>query len=369
MYSLFRLLFTKGYWRNLVSGEFWRRLGPALRRAHKDRRARKQLRTSLVLLIAPLLCLIYLFWFAGVILGLGAPGVGCVVFFLACTVTAEIIRRRRQKAKKRARQAANPDRRPPPPPPSPELRRQFADLALLHAVLADRAGSEQFLQTKVLPEGVEIITRRVQLDLLRDRGLYDRLDPTVRDLLLRADGHWTPADCNTGALALEPLRILRWCLRVDHYLPSIGETLLLDYKLASETVKDPDALSRNTSFIAYDTLNIGFRAASEFMHRCYAEAVHRNLMQPSNEEDAERCSRIFEQFSHDEHKDLVLGTTIVSRATDFDVLHARLLAARRYHLLSWVAHLQYGDFPAPEALRILFLDPAHVAENDPAPAA
>jgi hypothetical protein len=369
MYSLFRLLFTKGYWRNLASGEFWRRIGPALRRAHKDRRARKQLRTSLVLLIAPLFCLVYLLWFVGVIVGAGPFGLTCVIVFLACVIAGEIIRRRKREAKKRTGQGADPERRPPPPLPSSELRREFADLTLLHAVFADRAGSEQFLHTKILPEGIEIVTRRVQLDLLRDRGLYDRLDPIVLGLLLRADGHWTPSDCNTGALALEPLRVLRWCLRLDHYLPTVGESLRLSYDLASATVKDPGALFRGTDFISYGTLNIAFRAAANFMHRCYAEAVHRKLMQPSNDVDAARCRRIFEKFRHDEHKDLVLGSAIVSKATDSDVLHARLLAARRYHLLSWVAHLQYGDFPPPEALNILFLDPPQATDDDPAPAA
>jgi len=357
MYSLVKLLFTRGYWRNLVSGEFWRRITQALPRAHKDRRARKQLRGALVLLIAPLFLLVYLFWFAGVILGAGVVGIACVVFFLAAAILTEIVRRRRRLAKERLKLAANPDRRPPPPPPSPELRRELADLALLHAVFADRAGSELFLHTKVLPEGMEIITRRVQLDLLRDRGLYDRLHPDVRNLLLRADGHWTPADCSDGSLALEPLRILRWCLRVDHYLPTVGETLRLDYKLSSETVKDPDSLVRGSDFISYDTLNIAFRSTSGFMHSCFAEAVVRGLMKPATEEEATNSQRIVDEYRGNEHKDLVLGDTIVSKANDGDILHARLLAARRYHLLSWVAHLQYGDFKAPENLRILFLDP------------
>ncbi|SEG18937.1 hypothetical protein SAMN05421819_2122 [Bryocella elongata] len=357
MYSLFRLLFSAGYWRTLFSSDFWVRTARSVRRVHKDRRARKQLRSALIFLIAPVLCIVYAFWLLAMVFGAGVFGIGIVALVAVIVTIVEVNRRRKASEKKRAELAANPELRPPPPPPSPELRRTFAELALLHAVYADRSGSEQFLHTKILPEGIEIITRRVQLDLLRDRGLYNRIEDSVRNLLLRADGHWTAADCHEGSLALEPLRVLRWCLRLDHYLPSIGEAPRLDYKLSSQTVKDPDSLFRGSDFVSYDTLNIAFRAAANFMHRCFAEAVVRGLMQPADEEDAARARRIVDDHSGNEHKDLVLGDTIVSKATDGDILHARLLAARRYHLLSWIARVQYGDFEVPDVLRIFFKDP------------
>lgn len=361
MIQLFRLLFSKGYWRNLVSGVFWRKTARAIRRVHKDRRARKELRSSLVLLIAPAIGLFYLLFLlaslAGAAAGSGATAFPLIGFVVAIVVGGTITLARWNESRGKV-VPTDPAKRPPPPPASPEFRREIADLALLHAIFADRAGSEDFLRTEVLPEGIEIITRRVQLDLLRERGLYERLDPTVRDLLLRADGHWTPTDCRSGTLALEPLRVLRWCLRADHYLPSVGETLRLSFQLASTTVKEPGALYDRTDFIPYDILNAAFRDAANFMHRCYAEAIHRKLMEPSDEGDQTEAQRIVSTFGEDEHKDLLLDGVIVSNASDFDVLHARLLAARRYHLLSWIAHRLYGDIPAPETLRIFYLDPA-----------
>ena len=130
----------------------------------------------------------------------------------------------------------------PPPEPTPELRRELAELVLLHAVLVDRAGSENFLRTKVLPEGFEVVTRQRHMEILREHNLYDRLGDAERDLMLLPDGHWPPDMIDHVAMLLEPLRLLRWVLRVDGFLATVGGTMSADFRLAGSIVKEPAVL-------------------------------------------------------------------------------------------------------------------------------
>jgi hypothetical protein len=341
MIAILRMVFTRGYWRNMAQWDTWRLGWVHLRRCHKDPRSRKYLRRLLLMICAPLLaplCVLLIF----------TPGgfIGTLVW---------MGNYHRKKAQERERLAKLPPKRDPPPPVTPALRRELADLALLHALLADRAGSEDFLRTKVLPEGVEVITRRVQLDALRDRGLYDRLGDVERDLLIQTDGHWTESTSSDIAFALEPLRLLRWALRVDHYLPSVGDCLVLNFKQSHEIATDPDVLYRGDAFIPIDTLDTAFRDAQGFLNRCFAETVHRGLLSAENEEQAAWCRKIIADYSQNEQKDLTLGPTIVSKADDHLVLRARLLAARRSAVMTYVAKRMYGDIPAPESVHAFFL--------------
>jgi hypothetical protein len=236
MWSLFRLLFSANYWRTLVRGETWRASGVSLRRAHKDKRARKQLWRLIWLLLTPFLCLLYVAWFAASGAGLVGAAIG---FIMVGIVAAYRNRRPVEKDGPLTLSLSTPQavEEKPPLPPSPELRRELAELALLHAVLADRAGSEMFVKTKVLPEGFEVVTRQRHLEILRTRGLYERLGDVERDLLLLPDGHWEPHMIDVVSMALEPLRLLRWVLRADEFLPTVAAALRANYKMASTTLR------------------------------------------------------------------------------------------------------------------------------------
>jgi hypothetical protein len=243
MFGLFRLLFSANYWRTLFHGETWRRSGVAVRRAHKDKRARKQLRQLAILLATPFLCLAYVAWLIGNIAGL----VG-VVIALVMIGLVSVYRNRRPVEKDGpltlSLQTYDDPKPAPSPEPGPELRQEFAELALLHAVLADRAASENFLGTKVLPEGLVVVTRQRHMEILREYNLYDRLGDAERDLLLLPDGHWPKETIDHVAMMLEPLRLLRWVLRVDGFLATVGATMTADFRLAGSLVKEPAVLFR-----------------------------------------------------------------------------------------------------------------------------
>ncbi len=203
MFGLFQLLFSKRYWRTLFHSETWRRSGVSIRRIHKDNRARKQLLQVFGLLLTPVLCLFYLLWFI-------ASGAGFVGACLALLMFAVVgIYRRYRPAENDGSLRLQLQSTPSPipemlPTPAPELRRELAELALLHAIFVDRAGSETFIRTNVLPEGMDLITRRRHLDILRKYGLYERIGGRERDLLLLPDGHWAEEITSAVACCWKP---------------------------------------------------------------------------------------------------------------------------------------------------------------------
>jgi hypothetical protein len=354
MFGLFRLLFSANYWRTLFHGETWRRSGVAFRRAHKDKRARKQLRQLAILLATPFLCLAYVAWLIG-----NVAGVVGVLIALVMIGLVSLYRNRRPVEKDGpltlSLQTYETPPPAPPPEPTPELRREFAELALLHAVLVDRAGSENFLRTKVLPEGFEVVTRQRHMEILREYGLYDRLGDAERDLMLLPDGHWPPEMIDHVAMLLEPLRLLRWVLRVDGFLPTVGATMTADFRLAGSLVKEPAVLFRAEKLIEIDPVRIGFAAADHYFYRCWAEGVYRKLFTSDTEDAIARAMEYAERLHGNEGEDMLLGTVIVSKANDADVRLGATLALRRAKILDWVRKRMYGEVEAGELLEGFYL--------------
>jgi hypothetical protein len=148
MYSLFALLFKKSYWQMMLRASTWSDAWRSLRRVHKDSRARKHLRQFLWLLIIPVLCFAYLCVLAGTRALYFVPFVFLVIWL-----------RNRYQRKHSHPLHITPQPAPIHRPLTEEDRRalrvRFADLALLLAVLLDRAGSENYLRDKVLPKALK----------------------------------------------------------------------------------------------------------------------------------------------------------------------------------------------------------------------
>jgi hypothetical protein len=350
MFGLFRLLFSANYWRTLFHGETWRRSGVALRRAHKDKRARKQLGQTALLLAIPLVFLLYISWMIGNVVILAAVLIGSVIGFLRTPKAGE-----KDGPLTLSLQTYDDPKPVPPPEPGPELRREFAELALLHAVLADRAASENFLRTKVLPEGLTVVTRQRHMEILREYNLYDRLGDSERDLMLLPDGHWPPEMIDHVAMMLEPLRLLRWVLRVDGFLATVGATMTADFRLSGSLVKDPAQLFREGKLIDIDALSIGFTAADHYFYRCWAEGVYRKLFTSDTDAEIARAMEYAGRLQGNEGEDMLLGTVIVSKANDADVRLGATLALRRAKVLEWVRKRMYGEVEASEHLEAFYL--------------
>lgn len=348
MYSLFRLLFSKSYWRTLFHPETWRQSGVSVRRLHKDKRARKQLWQVFRLLIAPLLCLLYVVWLCANLLA-AVVAIPVLIF-----VIMRKWHRQQSAPIREAPSVVPPNMYVPKPkvahPATPELRREFAEMALVAAVLVDRAGSEDFLKTKVLPEGFEVVTRQRHMEVLREYGLYERLGPAERDLMLLPDGHWEWESIHEVSMQLEPLRLLRWVLQVDGFLPTVGATMAADYRLAGTVVKDPALLFAGEKMVSVDSVRTGIEAADHYFFRCWAEGLRRGLYSAEDEQEAERAKAYAERMHGKEAEDMLLGTVIVSKAEDADVRLGASLAQRRYKVLGWVKGRMYGEVGPVDSL-------------------
>jgi hypothetical protein len=77
------------------------------------------------------------------------------------------------------------------------------------------------------------------------------------DALIAADGHWDWEQINAAEEAIEPLRLLRWMLRIDIYLPVIGEHLQASYDTACELVEKPEKVYKERDWSTRSKLSTG----------------------------------------------------------------------------------------------------------------
>jgi hypothetical protein len=346
MYSLFRLLFKSAYWRTILRKATYVEAGRSLLRAHKDKRARTHLLRLGLLLITPALCIGYLAW----IWGLGAWFILPIVIPIAWWFNRD------------AKQAGETLHIAPTPPPlrrtlteeeSKALRASFAAMTLLIATMVDRAGSEKYLKEKELPPGIEPTTRRTHLEVLKKYELWEKMDRADREAMMMPDGHWEWPLINRVTMAMEPLRLLRWILRIDFHLPLIGQQLRGDFNLAHELVLAPEKLFEGKNLATEEMMETGRDAADHFFQRCLAETIHRGYYNPNDEGMTERARRIAQSLAGQQDKDFVLGTKLVSEASKDEVLWATNLSQRRRDFLHWIIRrMRAAKPPDPPMVRI-----------------
>ncbi len=341
MYSLFALLFKASYWRMLLRPDTWHEAWQSLKRVHKDRRARRHLGQVVWLALVPLLCLAYLGW----IIRLN------MLFIVPVLIPIFWWQARRGRAQETVLSIVptrNPVYRMLSDEEQRKFREYFVDVTLLYAVMLDRASSETYLADKVLPQGYEVTTRRTHLELLKGNGLWERMDQVDREALMLPDGHWNSQAINLTILGLEPLRLLRWILRVDFYLPVIGQQLQLDYKLAHDLVRAPQKLTEGKELVTLAMMENGKLAAEYFYNRCVAERIVRGYVEASNEDSMKTAQEVATTFGGKQHEDFVLGDKLVSEATREQLEWATMLSRRRAGFFHWTLIALEKDAP-PQA--------------------
>jgi hypothetical protein len=350
MYSLFLLLFKKSYWQMLFSPSTWRSAGHSLRRAHKDRRALKHLGRLAYLCLIPVLCIAYL----ACLVGSGIIYILPVVFLVSWLIHRN--RKRDESSNLSLLQKPAPIHRELTSEDRSTLRTYFGKLALTYAILIDRAGSEAFLKEKVLPEGVQVVSRRIHIDLLKAHGLWDLIGQPDRVAMMMPDGAWDQRHINIASSGFEALRLLRWILRIDYYLPAIGQQLQFSYKLANELVRAPEKLLNPSEELAtQSTLETGRDVAREYLIRCYAEEVTRGYTIPEKEGAAEWAQNLASSLSGKQSSDLVLDGKLVSEADEPTLRRATQLSRMRMDYLDWAIHIENN--PTPPQLQIQCFPP------------
>lgn len=351
MWSYFRLFFSANYWRLVRRRQFWRDSWIAFRRAHKDKRARKQMRLLVTVLVTPAMC----FLFVAIVLAAAASAIAGQPGLSAGLMIGSIIAWVRSRSRSRDAELTRlfEPEKPAEWAVSPELRKQVAEVALVHAVMADRAGSEGFLAVKTLPEGLEVTTRRVHVALLKQYGLWDRLDVEAKDLLLRPDGHWEEGVANRVRWSLEPLRVMRWALRLDEYLPVVGKTLDQDFGMASELVKEPQKLFEGTDVVTRAALETARKAGDHYFQRCAAEGVKRGYFEPESEKNAQWSREYADKMAGKQSEDLLLRTKIVSEADEGTLRVGTMLSLRRLRMCGWLIEVFSEEKAVGETLGLL----------------
>lgn len=328
MPSIAQQLVTKNYWRMLFRSATWREAWFSLRRVHKDKRARKHLSWLLRFTLPPLIYLGFL----------------CLSGFILFALPAVLIFGwLGRKARREAARANSPS--PLTIKQRTEVRTFFSELALIYAVLADRSASEAFLKEKILPDHIQIISRRVHIDLLKSNNLWNKLLPVERDALMIADGHWEWPMINNASFSRERVRLLRWILRIDYHLPLLGTQLQYDAQIFKDIISSPSIAFDGEEMILPSTVESARKAGHDFFVRCLAEEIVRGFHGPEQVESSPWAQEISAAMSGKQSEDLILGDKLVSEAPLELVHYAATLARTRSEFLAWAGKILDGSLP------------------------
>lgn len=322
-------LISKNYWRMLFRRATWREAWFSLRRFHKDKRARLHIGRFLRGMILPLLYLVLLF----------CTPIGWVV--LAVLPVIFLFGLLGRKARREAALAKSPLS----PRQHAEIRTFFSELALIYAVLAERSASEAFLKEKILPDHIQVISRRVHIDLLKSKGLWDKLLPDERAALIIADGHWEWPMINSCSYSRERLRLLRWILRIDYHLPLLGAQLQYDAQIFKDLIRSPSIAFDGHEMVLPSTIETARKAGHDFFIRCLSEEITRGLHGPEQIEASPWAQEISTAIGGNQSEDLLLGGKLVSEADNNLVHYATTVARIRSEFLSWAGKVLDGSLP------------------------
>jgi hypothetical protein len=206
---------------SLLRSAFWKSYWIALRRSREDKRARiTSLRVTLLLFFF-LICLLIPV-FIGLLAYKESGGVWVLVSYGVMFGSSLLVRRflgRSNRAQDEMLSYSLTGQHRLTPEGTayvPQaVRTYLEERMLILNSLMNRASSEIFIQHKKLGPGIEVVTRQKLNALLRDAGLWEKLEGSERDLVTVADGKWTLEQQNEVVTWCEQLRVLRWILGLD----------------------------------------------------------------------------------------------------------------------------------------------------------
>jgi hypothetical protein len=178
--------------------------------------------------------------------------------------------------------------------------------------------------------------------------------PSDRDALLMPDGHWDLERIHRVTTGIEPLRLLRWILRLDFRLPSIGQQLHGDFSIAHEIVNDPDRVFSGHALADVDEIREGCDDANYYRVRCYAESISRGYQAAENERTAEWAKTLSARLKGKQDEDLLLDDELVSEVDRDKLSWATALAVIRAEFLANALKLVENGQPPPPPIASMF---------------
>jgi hypothetical protein len=104
-----------------------------------------------------------------------------------------------------------------------------------------------------------------------------------------------------------PYAFLRWVLRIDYFLPTIGRAADLSYAVAHEIVVNARTALGTGKMIDLDSLATAHRAAEDYFYRCAAETISRGYHESDDELVKEWAHVVSETLAGKQGEDLLLG--------------------------------------------------------------
>jgi hypothetical protein len=333
------------FWLFWFSKQGWKALWVALRRSRRDPRARVNLLRLLLFLIYLIAIVVfYSNLFHGLSLDFGRTGNlivwGVIPLFLLIFIFVGILQRRLEK---RAQDRDNPS-------VPVETKLAIYREACLLATLLERLGSEIGME-KELPEGIEVITRRVLLDRLAELDLRDDLEPTLRDILLAPDGHW-PQDLKQRAFqSWECFNALRWVLGLGALTPLTEQP---NYKLANINVLFGIKQSEKLNVLAAWDIRPACNNTTLFFNRCWSELIARGAIRDVTEEAVQHAIQARETIQSEGYNaDFLIGVRTVPELQDQLLWQITVRTYHRLQMLAVLVDVTSGDKPTSE-IRTLF---------------
>jgi len=337
------------------SGKGWKALWVALRRSHRDPKARGQLiRLVLTLLLVAAYPAWYLYQFRGFSLNFGWEGNLVIYTALGSVILLGVGSTIYHRLERRAQERSDPS------VPAGTRLAIFREAALL-ATLIERLSSE-FGMEKELPPGIQVITRRVLLDRLDQFKLREDLERGLRDVLLMPDGHWPAELKNKAYPSWECLYCLRWVLGLGELCgltvnPNYSTT---DARTLAE-IKKPEKL---TVLPSWD-IRPARDAASLFFHRCWLELTARGALKNIAEDDVASAIHARETIQAEGYTaDYLIGAHTVPECPDTLLWQATIRAYHRMRTLALLVDVTGGEKPASE-LRPMIAEFFAIPHSDP----
>ena len=219
-----------------------------------------------------------------------------------------------------------------------EVTAEVQRLAHGLAAVTQRALGERWLRHNVVPEGHTVITRRIQLETLREKGVWDEMPTEVRAWMMSPDGSWPDLRVAHVLSTGETLNTLLWALALQKTLRPVEDLLTtLSMNQFASALERPASGLRPT----WD-LRVERNRAFQYFGRCHAERVHRGEVDADNDEQAAAIRAWMAEVTERPSEDVLAGAATIRELDDDSLRIATFSAAYRAVTLGLLIDLLDG---------------------------
>jgi hypothetical protein len=158
-------------------------------------------------------------------------------------------------------------------------------------------------------------------------------------------GEWTWTTIHQAASFQEQLRLIRWILRLDFFLPDLSLQQQFAPRSYKELILDPKKLLEAPRLIRLGELEVARDAAKNLHLRCAAEEIVRGYHGPAQAESTPWAQRVSAIYNGKQNEDLLIGDTIVSEVSERILRQTTILSRTRTEFLTWTGKVLDGSIP------------------------